>query len=122
MLGGWTIGPVVLARQARVALGDGIGELLRASFVVILLGERPGLSSPDSLGIYLTHAPRIGRRDAERNCISNVRPEGLAYGEAAFRLAYLLNAARRVGGTGVGLKDESGRAEGLNTVGQMGLP
>jgi ethanolamine ammonia-lyase small subunit len=122
MLGGWTIGPVVLARQARVALGDGIGELLHASFVVILLGERPGLSSPDSLGVYLTHAPRIGRCDAERNCISNVRPEGLAYGEAAFRLAYLLNAARRVGGTGVGLKDESGRAEGLNTVGQMGLP
>ncbi|KHJ60041.1 ethanolamine ammonia-lyase subunit EutC, partial [Burkholderia glumae] len=67
---GWTLGPVVVARQARVALGDEIGELLRARFVAMLIGERPGLSSPDSLGVYLTHAPRVGCHDAQRNCIS----------------------------------------------------
>src|SRR6476619_4517561 len=80
---GQRIGPVVVARQARVALGDEIGEGLGASLVVVLIGERPGLSSPDSLGLYLTHAPRVGRVDAERNCISNVRPEGLAPAQAA---------------------------------------
>lgn len=106
-LDGWRIGPVVVARQARVALGDGIGELLWARIVVMLIGERPGLSSPDSLGIYLTYEPRTGRSDAERNCISNVRPEGLAYEAAAFKLHYLLNEARRLKLTGVGLKDES---------------
>ncbi len=82
------IGPVVVARQARVALGDGIGALLRARIVVVLIGERPGLSSPDSLGIYLTYDPRIGRTDAQRNCISNVRPEGLSYTLAAHKLHY----------------------------------
>lgn len=106
-LDGWNIGPTVVATQARVALGDGIGELLRARIVVVLIGERPGLSSPDSLGIYLTWAPRIGRSDAERNCISNVRPEGLAYAPAAFRLHYLLDKARSLKLTGVGLKDDS---------------
>jgi ethanolamine ammonia-lyase small subunit len=104
---GWHMGPVVVARQARVALGDGIGELLRAKLVVMLIGERPGLSSPDSLGIYLTYEPRVGRSDAERNCISNVRPEGLSYDAAAHKLHYLLSEARRIGLTGVGLKDHS---------------
>jgi ethanolamine ammonia-lyase small subunit len=99
--------PLVIARQARVALGDEIGELLGAEQVVVLIGERPGLSSPDSLGIYLTHAPRIGRNDAERNCISNVRPEGLDYANAARKLAYLIAGARRLGGSGVALKDDS---------------
>jgi ethanolamine ammonia-lyase small subunit len=108
-LEGWHVGPVVVARQARVALGDGIGERLRARMVVMLIGERPGLSSPDSLGLYLTYGPRIGRSDAERNCISNVRPEGLAYEEAAFRLHYLMTQARRLSLTGVGLKDDSDR-------------
>lgn len=106
-LEGWRIGPVVIARQARVALGDEIGALLGATFVAVLIGERPGLSSPDSLGIYLTYGPRAGRTDAERNCISNVRPEGLGYAEAAHKLHYLLTQARRLSLTGVALKDDS---------------
>lgn len=106
-LPGWTIGPVVVAEQARVALGDEIGEALGTRLVVMLIGERPGLSSPDSLGIYLTFAPRVGRSDAERNCISNVRPEGLSYELAAFKLGFLLHAARRLQLSGVGLKDDS---------------
>ncbi len=98
---------VVVAKYARVALGDEIGELLGAEAVVVLIGERPGLSSPDSLGVYLTWAPRVGRTDAERNCISNVRPEGLAFTDAARRLAYLLTEARRLNLSGVALKDDS---------------
>lgn len=103
----WRIGPVLIASQARVALGDEIGALLRARQVVMLIGERPGLSSPDSLGLYLTHAPRADLTDADRNCISNVRPEGLPYAQAAHKLAYLLVGARRLGRTGVDLKDDS---------------
>ena len=99
--------PLVIARQARVALGDEIGALLGAEQVIVLIGERPGLSSPDSLGIYLTHGPRPGLTDAERNCISNVRPEGLDYANAARKLAYLINGARRLGASGVALKDDS---------------
>jgi ethanolamine ammonia-lyase small subunit len=106
-LADWKIGPVVVARQARVALGDEIGETLRAKLVAMLIGERPGLSSPDSLGVYLTYAPKVGCSDAQRNCISNVRPEGLNYAAAAHKLHYLLTHARRLGLTGVGLKDES---------------
>jgi len=99
--------PVVIAAQARVALADEIGELFGARLSVMLIGERPGLSSPDSLGLYLTHGPRRGRHDAERNCISNVRPEGLSYEAATFKLAWLMREALRRGLTGVGLKDES---------------
>ncbi|MDH6593951.1 ethanolamine ammonia-lyase small subunit [Variovorax sp. TBS-050B] len=102
--------PVVIATQARVALADEVGELFGAALSVMLIGERPGLSSPDSLGIYLTHSPRRGRHDAERNCISNVRPEGLPCDAAAFRLAWLMREALRRGLTGVALKDESDRA------------
>lgn len=109
-LAGWRIGPVVVAREARVALGDEIGELLGAKLVAMLIGERPGLSSPDSLGIYLTYAPKVGCHDAQRNCISNVRPEGLPYEAAAHKLHYLLTQARRIGLTGIGLKDESDAA------------
>jgi ethanolamine ammonia-lyase small subunit len=107
-LDGWNIAPVVIATQARVALGDCIGELMRAKMVVVMIGERPGLSSPDSLGLYVTYAPRTGRSDAERNCISNVRPEGLPYDAAAFKLHWLMNEARRMKLTGVALKDHSG--------------
>lgn len=99
--------PVVIATQARVALGDAIAERLRARMVLVLIGERPGLSSPDSLGIYATWAPRVGRSDAERNCISNVRVEGLSYATAAFKLAWLIDEAFRRELTGVALKDES---------------
>ena len=103
----WKIGPIVVAQQARVALGDEIGEILDAEAVVMLIGERPGLSSPDSLGIYLTYRPRIGRTDAERNCISNVRPEGLSYEAALHKLSFLLEGARRLQATGVMLHDET---------------
>lgn len=100
-------GPVVIATQSRVALGDEIGELLGAALVAMLIGERPGLSAPDSLGIYLTWRPKPGRTDAERNCISNIRPEGLSYEAAAQRLWWLSGEAHRLGLTGVQLKDRS---------------
>ncbi len=107
LLSGWEIGPIIIAEQARVALGDEIGELLHAEITVMLIGERPGLSSADSLGIYLTYAPKPGRTDAERNCISNVREEGTSSEQAAQTLAYLLASARRLKFSGVPLKDES---------------
>ena len=103
----WRFGPIVVAQQARVALGDPVGELLRARLVVMLIGERPGLSSPDSLGIYMTWEPRSGRSDAERNCISNVRPEGLGYVQAARKLLWLCREAMSLQLTGVHLKDRS---------------
>jgi ethanolamine ammonia-lyase small subunit len=98
--------PVVIAEQARVAIGDAIGEALQAAAVVVLIGERPGLSATDSLGLYLTWAPRRGRSDAERNCISNIRPGGMTYADAAAKAAWLLRAAAATGATGVALKDE----------------
>lgn len=104
---GWRLGPVVLAHQARVALGDAIGERLGARFVVMLVGERPGLSAPDSLGAYLTFGPRAGRTDAERNCVSNIRPAGLRYADAARTIAWLTDEALRRGYSGVALKDDS---------------
>jgi ethanolamine ammonia-lyase small subunit len=103
----WRISPVVIAGQTRVALGDDIGERLHAEMVAILIGERPGLSSPDSLGIYLTWQPRVGRSDAERNCISNIRPEGLGYAQAAVKLVWLCGEAKRLKLSGVALKDRS---------------
>jgi ethanolamine ammonia-lyase small subunit len=119
----WTLAPVVIAEQARVALGDEIGACLHARLVAVLIGERPGLSAPDSLGIYLTHDPRVGRTDAERNCISNVRPEGLTYADAARRMAWLVQEALRRQLTGVGLKDETAprRLEGNAALEESGL-
>ncbi|WP_235564633.1 ethanolamine ammonia-lyase subunit EutC [Modestobacter sp. Leaf380] len=106
-LPGWSIAPIVVAHQARVALGDPVGEALGARMVVVLVGERPGLSSADSLGLYLTFGPRTGRADSERNCISNVRPpHGLGYAQAADTLVGLLQASRELGASGVVLKDE----------------
>ena len=106
---GLHIGPVLVAQQARVALGDEAGAALAAPAVLVLIGERPGLSSPDSLGAYLSWAPRPGLADSLRNCVSNIRPEGLDYGLAAHKLTWLLAMARRGCGTGVQLKDESDR-------------
>ena len=106
-LPGWSVAPLVLASQARVALGDDVGAALGARAVVVLIGERPGLSSADSLGLYLTWDPRPGRADSERNCISNVRPpHGLGHDRAADTLVALLGAARELGASGVALKDE----------------
>ena len=118
-LDGWRVAPVVIATQARVALGDGIGSILKARIVAMLIGERPGLSSPASLGVYVTYDPVQGRNDAERNCISNVRPEGLNYDAAAFRLAYLLNEARARKLTGVNLKDDSALALPERTIDRL---
>ncbi len=103
-LAGMRIGPVCVVSQGRVAIGDEIGERLGAQAVVMLIGERPGLSAADSLGIYVTWGPRVGRTDAERNCISNVRAEGLGYVEAAHRIAGLLERARKFAATGVSLR------------------
>jgi len=114
------IGPVVVASGARVALGDEIGAILAAPMVVVLIGERPGLSAPDSLGAYLTFAPRLGRTDADRNCVSNVHRAGLTCEEAAFKIAWLVRQglARKV--TGVALKDESGEGTQLALPGSSG--
>lgn len=107
---GWLLSPIAIATQARVALGDAIGAALKARAVVVLIGERPGLSSADSLGLYVTFDPKPGRTDAERNCISNVRPAGLSPDLAAFKLHWLLSQAFSRGVTGVTLKDESDTA------------
>ncbi|MFE3960613.1 ethanolamine ammonia-lyase subunit EutC [Nocardia sp. NPDC059091] len=106
--GRYTLAPPVIATQARVALGDHIGAALGVRTVLVLIGERPGLSVADSLGIYLTHSPRPGRSDSERNCISNIHPpEGLSYARAARVVAGLVDGARRLGRSGVDLKDTS---------------
>lgn len=103
----WRIAPVAIIEQGRVAIGDEIGALLGARMAVVLIGERPGLSSPDSLGAYLTWQPRPGRTDAERNCVSNIRAEGLSYAAAAHKLRFLMNESRRLKLSGVRLKEDA---------------
>lgn len=103
---GWRLAPVVVVSQGRVAVADEVGYLLRAEQVAILIGERPGLSAADSLGVYLTYGPRPGRTDAERNCISNIHRRGLSYDAARETLVYLMGEARRLRLTGVALKDD----------------
>jgi len=110
---GWTLAPLVIVEQGRVAVGDEVGELLAAKAVLVLIGERPGLSSPDSMGLYLTWAPRVGLTDERRNCISNVRAAGLQHEPAAARLHYLLAQAMARQLTGVALKDESANDSAL---------
>jgi ethanolamine ammonia-lyase small subunit len=114
----WSLAPLCIAQQGRVAIGDEVAELLGASAVVVLIGERPGLSSPDSLGLYLTWMPRVGLLDDSRNCISNVRSGGLTYEEAAFKLHYLLVQARQRRLSGVGLKDDTEADSALETTGR----
>ncbi|WP_026790859.1 ethanolamine ammonia-lyase subunit EutC [Pleomorphomonas oryzae] len=112
-LGDLKIAPVVLGEQARVAFGDEVGEALGARMVVVLIGERPGLSVPDSLGAYLTFGPKVGRRDSERNCISNIHADGLPHETAADKIAWLIREALRLGLTGVELKEDMSGAAAL---------
>ncbi len=109
-LQGWRISPVVLAEQARVALSDEIGALLNTRLAVMLIGERPGLSVRNSLGVYLTFGPRPGRADSERNCISNIHADGLGYATAAEKLLWLISESCRLEATGVMLKEAAGAA------------
>lgn len=118
----WTLAPVALVEQGRVAVGDPIGSALRARMVVVLIGERPGLSSPDSLGVYFTWAPRVGLTDAQRNCISNVRDAGLAPERAARTLHMLLSRSRALMLSGLALKDESEHEGGPGALGTLRTP
>lgn len=102
----WKIAPLVLVKQGRVAIGDEIASALHATIVVVLIGERPGLSSADSMGAYLTYAPAIGITDERRNCISNIRPEGLPYQLAVEKMMYLLMKMNTLHISGVALKDD----------------
>jgi ethanolamine ammonia-lyase small subunit len=106
---GWRIAALVTVRQGRVAIGDAIAALLGADCVTVLIGERPGLTAPDSMGAYLTWQPHASTTDADRNCISNVRPEGISYADAAFKLAHLLRNMRARRRSGVQIKDDSDR-------------
>jgi ethanolamine ammonia-lyase small subunit len=106
---GLRVAPLVVVRLGRVAVGDAIAAVLRAECVVVLIGERPGLSAPDSMGAYLTWQPHPQTTDADRNCISNIRPDGIGYADAAHKLAHLLRAMRARRVSGVQLKDDSDR-------------
>lgn len=104
---GWSTSPIILAEQGRVAIGDAIGEALSAKLTVMIIGERPGLSAADSLGVYITYDPQIGRNDSERNCVSNIRIGGLDPKQAAVTISYLISGAFKIRETGIALKDNS---------------
>ena len=108
---GCRIAPVVIVRNGRVAIGDAIASLLRADCAVVLIGERPGLSAPDSMGAYISWRPGTHTTDADRNCISNIRPDGIGYADAAHKLAHLLRAIRTRQVSGVSIKDDSARPQ-----------
>ena len=110
-LADWRIAPIAIVVQGRVAIGDAVAQALGAACVAVLIGERPGLSAPDSMGAYLTWRPSAQTTDAERNCISNIRPDGIGYADAAFKLVHLLRAMRMRRLSGVALKDETERPE-----------
>jgi ethanolamine ammonia-lyase small subunit len=105
-LAGWSVGPIAVVSNGRVAVGDDVGSILRSRFVLVLIGERPGLSVPESVGAYLTFEPRPGRTDAQRNCVSNIHERGLAIDDAARRVVGLAVRASMLGLTGVGLNDD----------------
>lgn len=109
---GFSLAPICIAQQARIAIGDEISFLLKAKFSIVVIGERPGLSSPHSMGAYLTYGPRMGLTDESRNCISNIRPEGLSYTTAAEKIHYLVTEAFRLQYSGVALKDNAGLLNG----------
>jgi len=106
-LASYSIAPICSVKQGRVAIGDEVGELLNAKVVIVLIGERPGLSSPDSLGMYLTWAPHVGLTDESRNCVSNIRLKGLSFKEAVKKTVYLLNESKRLNYSGVNLKERT---------------
>jgi ethanolamine ammonia-lyase small subunit len=106
---GWRIAPIVIVRHGRVAIGDAVATALGAASAAVLIGERPGLSAPDSMGAYFSWQPGAQTTDADRNCISNIRPAGIGYADAAFKVTHLLAAMRDRGMSGVGLKDLSDR-------------
>jgi ethanolamine ammonia-lyase small subunit len=108
LLNRWRFAPVVIARQGRVALGDAVALAMGTASVLVLIGERPGLSAPDSMGAYMTWRPAAATTDAERNCVSNIRPDGLAPADAAHRVGWLLTEMRRRDASGVALKDAAG--------------
>lgn len=103
----WTLAPITIIQQGRVAIGDEVGEILNSKTTIVLIGERPGLSSPDSMGLYLTYNPKVGLTDESRNCISNIRIEGLSYEEGIKKAMYLLKESRRLELSGVNLKDRT---------------
>jgi ethanolamine ammonia-lyase small subunit len=113
---GLSIGPLVIVRHGRVAVGDAIASLLGGNSVAVLIGERPGLTAPDSMGAYLTWQPHPGTTDADRNCISNIRPDGIDYKDAAFKLAHLIRAMRARRISGVQLKDDSASSQAQGTI------
>nr|WP_285817705.1 ethanolamine ammonia-lyase subunit EutC [Echinimonas agarilytica] len=107
----WSVAPLTFVTQGRVAIGDDVGECLNADITMILIGERPGLTSPDSMGIYLTWAAKRGAKDSQRNCISNIRPEGLNYDDASQKAFYLLKESQTLKLSGVGLKDRTSSSD-----------